>query len=546
MTPRPDQAADTPDPATLADPASVAEAPDSADDQATRRLALLDHAHVWHPFTPMAQWQQQPPLIIERGEGPYLFDTRGNRYIDGVSSLWCNVHGHRVPHVDRAVRQQLDRVAHTTLLGLASPPSIELAARLIELTRRKLPAAGNPLNKVFYSDAGATAVEVAFKMAVGYWHHRGRPEKHRFIGLAGAYHGDTVGSMSVGYSDLFHRAFSSMVFPVDWFPAPDACRPPADLPPPGPAVGRPCDQDVADRLWPSEDPGLNARLADHCLTQLEALLQRQADRTAAIVIEPIMQGAAGMVCQPPGFLRRVAELARRHDVLLIADEVAVGFGRTGAMLACEHELADQPTGPDILCLAKGLSAGYLPLAVTLTSDAIFDAFTGRPEERKTLYHGHTYTGNPLACAAALAGLDLFDQPTHGQPDLLQHIQASAQLMRSALQPLRDCPHVHDIRQRGTMVGIELVTDAGSPPGAGSEDGSGGHSGAGDTDAAEAFDFSQPVGQRLCHALRSRGVIVRPLGNVIVLMPICATPPDVLRRLVDEVVDMILAGPGAWG
>ena len=527
MTPRPESKASKP--VDRPDPPGQ---PTRREDP-TAQLAQLDHAHVWHPFTAMAQWQQQPPLIIERGEGPYLFDTQGQRYIDGVSSLWCNVHGHRVPHIDQAIREQLDRVAHTTLLGLASPPSIQLAARLVQRIQQNLPQAQNPLNKVFYSDAGATALEVAFKMAVGHWHHRGRPDKHRFIGLAGAYHGDTVGSMSVGYSDLFHRAFSSMVFPVDWFPAPDACRPPDDLPSAPPTrhtVGRACDQDLTDRLWPSEDPRLNARLADHCLDRLEQLLVKRADRTAALVIEPVVQGAAGMICQPPGFLRRVAELAHAHEVLLIADEVAVGFGRTGTLLACEHELRDQPHGPDILCLAKGLTAGYLPLAVTLTTDAVFDAFTGTPDQRRTLYHGHTYTGNPLACAAALAGLDLFDQPTHGQPDLLSYIQQSAQLIRRALHPLRDCPHVRDVRQRGMMVGIELGPHPRLHPEGSAQ--------------APPFDFSQPLGHRLCHRLRDQGILIRPLGNVVVLMPIPATPPDVLSQLVDTVVQAILAGPDA--
>ncbi|MEM7625803.1 MAG: adenosylmethionine--8-amino-7-oxononanoate transaminase [Planctomycetota bacterium] len=486
----------------------------------TARLAALDHAHVWHPFTPMRQWCAKPPLVIERGEGPYLFDTDGNRYIDGVSSLWCNVHGHAVPHIDAAVRDQLDKIAHTTLLGLASPPSIELAARLVTLTAEKLRPQAASLKKVFYSDAGATALEVAFKMAVGHWHHRGQSAKTRFIGLRGAYHGDTVGSMSVGYSDLFHRAFQSMVFPVDWFPAPDACRPPEDLP----RVGRPCDSDHA---WPSEDPALAAALSDYCLGHLQRTLESRADQTAAIVIEPVMQGAAGMICQPPGFVRRVAELAKRHDVLLIADEVAVGFGRTGAVFACEHE----GVCPDILCLAKGLTGGYLPLAVTMTTDAIYDAFTGEPDEKKTLYHGHTYTGNPLACAAALAGLDLFNTPTHGSSDLISHTRVAAELIREKLHPLRGCPHVRDIRQRGLMVGIELGENTTVP----SQAADGGTQ----PTKVEPFDFSKLQGHAICDGLRDHGVIIRPLGNVLVLMPIPATPADVLAELLNKVVAAVL-------
>lgn len=520
-------------------------------------LAQLDHAHVWHPFTPMRQWCEKPPLVIERGQGPWLFDTQGRRYLDGVSSLWCNVHGHRVPALDQAIRDQLDKIAHTTLLGLASPPSIELAARLVELVNRKVqgseighraetsdiyrePQTPDPrphLSKVFYTDAGATALEVAFKMAVGHWHHRGQPSKTRFIGLAGAYHGDTVGTMSVGYCDLFHRAFASMVFPVDWFPAPDALRPPEGFafvgrPSDTPATGArgsgtsvPVSVDPITPAWPSEDQALAEALADHCLGRLDKMLEARADQTAAIVIEPVMQGAAGMVCQPPGFVRRIAELARQHRVLLIADEVAVGFGRTGKMFACEHDRVC----PDILCLAKGLTAGYLPLAVTMTTDAVFDAFTGEPDEKKTLYHGHTYTGNPLACAVALASLDLFNQPPpeSSAPNLLDHITTSASLIRQHLTPLRTCPHVRDIRQRGIMVGIELgpnpnFTHSKKTPG-----------------TAEPFDFSKPQGHRLCDQLRDHGILIRPLGNVLVLMPIPATPFPEIEHLVHTVVETVM-------
>lgn len=459
-------------------------------DPASQRLAAMDHAHVWHPFTPMRQWRQGPPLIIERGQGPYLIDTQGNRYIDGVSSLWCNVHGHRVEAIDQAVRDQLDKIAHSTLLGLACPPSIELAAMLAQ-------RAPGRLNKVFYSDAGATALEVAFKMAVGYWHHRGQPQKNRFIGLSGAYHGDTTGAMSVGYSELFHKPFLSMVFPVAAFPAPDACRAAPSFP------------DRTPGTWPSEDPALMETLKARCLAELERLLQQQADQTAAVVIEPVMQGAAGMICQPPGFVRSVADLAKRHNVLLIADEVATGFGRTGKLFAVEHEGVE----PDILCLAKGISGGYLPLAATLATDEIEDAFTGEPHERKTLYHGHTYTGNALACAAGIASLKLIEST-----NLLAHVNQSAAIIREKLQLLRDCPHVLDVRQRGVMVGIELGRDR---------------------TTAQPFDFARRTGAQICAAMRAKGVILRPLGDVIVLMPIPAMPHDVLTRMLDIVVQTIL-------
>jgi len=488
-------------------------------------LAGLDHAHLWHPFTPMRQWCEQDPLIIAGGEGSYLIDTRGNRYIDGVSSLWCNVHGHRVPQIDAAIREQLDRIAHTTMLGLSSPPAIEFAAKLVERINRDCSATADPtgrLNKVFYSDAGATAVEVAFKMAVGYWYHQGQPEKNKFIGLAGAYHGDTTGTMSVGFSDLFHKPFVSMVFDVTSFPSPDAMRSPAvQASPRRDGAGFAC----TAAAYPSEDPATQQHLLSFCIQELERILQQQADHTAAIVIEPVMQGAAGMICQPPGFVAEIARLAKQYNVLLILDEVATGFGRTGSMFAFEQERNEGFIGPDILCLAKGITGGYLPLAATLTTDRIYDAFTGELHEKKTLFHGHTYTGNPLACAAAIASLDLFDQPTHGSEDLIAHTRRSADLIARKLDALRGHPHVIDIRQRGLMVGIELGTRR--------ADG-----------AAEPFDFSKRTGYAICDKLRQRGIIIRPLGDVLVLMPIPAMPHDLLSTLVDEVIAGILQHPFA--
>ncbi|MEM1355297.1 MAG: adenosylmethionine--8-amino-7-oxononanoate transaminase [Planctomycetota bacterium] len=486
-------------------------------------LAALDHAHLWHPFTPMRQWCEQDPLVITDGEGPYLIDADGERYIDGVSSLWCNVHGHRVPQIDAAVRDQLDRIAHTTMLGLTSPPAVEFAAKLVDRVNRGYPeeadAAGR-LNKVFYSDAGATAVEVAFKMAVGYWYHQGRPEKNKFIGLAGAYHGDTTGTMSVGYSDLFHKPFVSMVFEVSSFPAVDALRQTSVLTDQG-------HLHHGAHAWPSEHDAAQHSLLMNSLDALRRLLEKQDDQTAAICIEPVMQGAAGMICQPPGFVAAVARLARQYDVLLILDEVATGFGRTGSMFGFEQEaelshcwpedeIDFRFHGPDILCLAKGITGGYLPLAATLTTDVIYDAFTGELHEKKTLFHGHTYTGNPLACAAAIASLDLFDQPTQGSPDMIAHTRASAELIARKLDALRGHPHVIDIRQRGLMVGIELGTRR--PDG-----------------TAEPFDFSKRTGYAVCDKLRRRGIIIRPLGDVLVLMPIPAMGHDVLGTLLDQFI-----------
>ncbi len=474
----------------------------------TQTLTTLDHRHVWHPFTPMKQWRDQPPLVIDRAEGEFLIDTQGRRYIDGVSSLWCNVHGHRVEKIDQAVRDQLDKVAHTTLLGLASGPSIELAAMLAD-------RAPGGLNKVFYSDAGATAVEVAFKMAVGYWYHSGQPQKNRFIGFQGAYHGDTTGSMSVGFIDLFHRPFTSMVFPTHFAPAPDATAPPPDVEIPDQASGG-----TADTTWPSKNPRITEPLKRYCLAQLEALLQEHRHEIAAIVIEPIMQGAAGMICQPPGFLRGVADLAKRYDALLIADEVATGFGRTGEMFACEHEQVE----PDIMCLAKGITGGYLPLAVTLATDRIEQAFCGELADRRTLYHGHTYTGNALGCAAAIASLQLFDETS-----LLEHINASAAIITDRLNnALRGCPGVVDIRQRGIMVGIDLGQSQASD-----------HNHTPDAKADRLSDPNTPGTAALCLAMRDKGLIIRPLGDVIVLMPVPAMGHDTLHRMLDIVVEALL-------
>ncbi|MEZ6192425.1 MAG: adenosylmethionine--8-amino-7-oxononanoate transaminase [Phycisphaerales bacterium] len=501
----------------------------------TKRLANLDHSHVWHPFTPMRQWRAEPPLIIDRAEGFYLIDTEGNRYIDGVSSLWCNVHGHRVPEIDQAIRDQLDKTAHTTLLGLASPPSIEFAAMLCDRVNKELhsPTPDTPhptprLNKVFYSDAGATAVEVAFKMAIGYWHHTGHPEKNRFIGLAGAYHGDTTGSMSVGYSDLFHKPFISMVFNVTTFPAPHPSQTPPAQSPPAPAGGTAsvCETKPHNQPFPSEDHSLCAAAMSHSLTALDALLTKQAHQTAAVVIEPVMQGAAGMICQPPGFVKGVRELCDKHNVLLIADEVATGFGRTGKLLACAH---DQVT-PDILCLAKGITGGYLPLAATLTTDAIEDAFTGTPDQRRTLYHGHTYTGNPLACAAAIASLNLFEKN-----NTLEHANQSAKLITEKLNALRDHPNVIDIRQRGLMVGIELCASAEvgslkdevtpSPPQPSAL-------------TPQPFNFAARTGAKLCKQMLPQGLIIRPLGDTLVLMPAPAMDHESLGKMLDIVVGTI--------
>jgi adenosylmethionine-8-amino-7-oxononanoate aminotransferase len=440
-------------------------------ESSTDLLRRLDRAHLWHPFTPMKLWNDSDPLVITEARGMHLIDSDGNRYLDGVSSLWCNVHGHQVPEIDQAIRDQLGKVAHTTMLGLASEPAILLAERLMKV----VPAG---LSKVFYSDAGATATEVAFKLAAQYWHNIGRPEKNEFVGFTEAYHGDTVGAMSIGRIPAFHKAYFPMLFKVQFAPTPYVYRDPD-----------------------SDDP---QKVSQRCLSELEGILKTGAARIAAICIEPIVQGAGGMIVQPPGFLRAVRELASQYDVLLIADEVATGFGRTGKMFACEHE----GISPDLMCVAKGITGGYLPLAATFATQQIFDAFLGEPWEGKTFYHGHTYTGNPLACAAALASLDLFEKD-----NLVQSVARKAQTLSRMLDDLRPLPHVGDIRQKGFMVGIELVQDKRTK---------------------QPFDPKRRLGAEVCMNVRKRGVIVRPLGDVIVLMPPLAMGVDDLQKIVEAV------------
>jgi adenosylmethionine-8-amino-7-oxononanoate aminotransferase len=438
------------------------------------QLEQWDREHVWHPFTPMQAYAAEKPLIIAEARGCFLVDLDGREYLDGVSSLWCNVHGHRVPQLDDALRWQLDAVAHSTLLGLSNVPAIRLARRLVEL-------APPGLNHVFYSDNGATAVEVALKMAFQYWRQcpQPRPEKTRYLALTRAYHGDTLGDVSVGDIERFHGLFSPLLFPTVRAPAPYCYRCPLGL------ERSSCKMDCAD--------------------ELEELIGRHAETLAAVVIEPLVQGAAGMIVAPQGYLHRVREATRRHNVLLIADEVAVGFGRTGTMFACTQE----DVSPDFLCLAKGLTGGYLPLAATLTTDAVYNAFLGPPLAGRTFYHGHTYTGNPLGAAVALANLDLLQSPS-GLSSLPEKIER----MRGHLGRLRDFAIVGDIRQKGLLAGVELVKDR---------------------KTKEPFPAEQRMGARFCQLARERGVLLRPLGDVIVVMPPLAIDPPLLDHLGDVMV-----------
>jgi adenosylmethionine-8-amino-7-oxononanoate aminotransferase len=440
------------------------------------QLAAWDHAYLWHPFTQMQEWLAEEPLIIVAGEGNYLIDADGRRYLDGVSSLWCNVHGHRRRELDAALRAQLDRIAHSTLLGLASEPSIVLAQRLVEITP-------SSLTRVFYSDAGATAVEIALKMALQYWQLRGETQRTQYAALTEAYHGDTLGAVSVGYSETFHRFFKPLLFPCHKLNPPHVHR------------------------W---QRGMTADEALRtAIREAAALLDHKGHELAALIVEPLMQGAAGMWAQPPAYLQALRTLTRERGVLLICDEVATGFGRTGRMFAVEHAQTD----PDLMCVGKGISGGYLPLAATLASEEIFQTFLGAYEDFVAFFHGHTYTGNALACAVAVANCDIFERD-----GVLAHVTQRAHQLQELLErDVRPLPHVGDIRQWGLMVGIELVRDR---------------------ETRQPYAASERIGMRVIRQARQQGVILRPLGNVIVLMPPLSITADEMDRLCTVTRDAI--------
>ena len=438
----------------------------------TERLVSVDKQYIWHPFTQMKVWLESEPVVIESGDGFYLIDTEGKRYIDGVSSLWCNVHGHRVKKIDDAIRTQLDKIAHSTLLGLAQTQSIELAEKLIKIAPKNL-------QKVFYSDSGATAVEIALKIAYQYWRNQGI-KRDKFIALGQSYHGDTIGSVSVGGMELFHSIFKPMLFETFFASSP----------------------------FPYRFSGSAEDCKKNSLDKIEDLLKKHSGNIAAVIVEPLVQGAAGIIVHPAGFLKAVSELTKKYNVLLLADEVATGFGKTGKMFACENENVE----PDIMCAAKGITGGYLPLAATLTTQKIFDAFLAEPKDFKTFFHGHTYTGNALACAAAIANLELLEENK-----IIKSLPAKIDLIREYLNKMATLPYVGDIRQCGLMAGIEIVQDK---------------------TTKQSFAYEKLIGAKLCATMRPKGAMMRPLSDVIVLMPPVAIDIETLRKLLDIVYDTI--------
>jgi adenosylmethionine---8-amino-7-oxononanoate aminotransferase len=487
-------------------------------------LAKLDHLHLWHPFTQMRDWLKREPIVIVEGQGAVLRDARGREYLDANSSIWTNLHGHHHPRINAAIRRQLTHISHSSALGFANEPASLLGARLIQLAalptgsathRSRRTTLPNPaLRKVFFSDDGSTAMEVALKLAYEFSRRTGHAKKPRFLTLDGAYHGDTVGAVSLGHIDLFHRAYAGLLFKTDAVMAPYCYRCPFNRARPERADARDCRQ----CNW-------------ECLAQLERKFEsrkRAGENYAGFVFEPLMQGAAGLLPQPAGWLRRAAEIAHGHGALLIADEVMTAFGRTGfgiswegerprepkhftkpevarklplALFACHHEGVQ----PDFLAFAKGLTGGYLPMAATLTTQAVFDAFLGEYHEFKTFFHGHSFTANQLGSAAALASLDLLQSTAS-----VRARWRLEQTLREELRTLWQYPHIGDIRQVGLVVGIELVAD---------------------WRTRAPFPWKDRAGIRVCEAMAKRGVLTRPIGNVVVLMPPYCTTPDQARQMV---------------
>ncbi|HXX80826.1 MAG TPA: adenosylmethionine--8-amino-7-oxononanoate transaminase [Thermodesulfovibrionales bacterium] len=466
-----------------------------------RHLEEADKNYVWHPFTQMKEWLTEKPVIITEGRDCFLKDMYGNWYLDGVSSLWVNVHGHRKQEIDDAIRAQMNRISHSTMLGLSNVPAIRLAERLVKImpsgdspdsttsppeadsVRKSGTVPQSPLNKVFYSDNGSTAVEVALKMAFQFWIHKGVKGRNSFLSLKNGYHGDTLGAVSVGGIEIFHSTFGPLLFKTYKAPSPHCYR---------------CELDAS---YP--DCGFA------CLRKMEVMLREHSSEIAGVIMEPLVQAAGGMIVAPPGYLKGVRELCTRYRVLMIADEVATGFGRTGRMFACEHELVV----PDIFCLSKGITGGYLPLAATIANEEIYNTFLGEFKDLKTFFHGHSYTGNPLGCAAALACLDIFEREK-----TIEGIAPKIAMLESFLRDIAQLDHVGDARSKGLMAGVELVKDKSTK---------------------EAYAWEEKMGWRVCHYAREKGVFLRPLGNVVVIMPPLAINTENLEQLMKMIKEGIV-------
>jgi adenosylmethionine-8-amino-7-oxononanoate aminotransferase len=443
----------------------------------TEKLVESDKKYLWHPFTQMKDWVKEDPVIIERGKGIYLYDTEGNKYLDGNSSYWVNIHGHGNRKIDESVKKQINKISHSTFLGLSNVPAIELSERLIDIVPEGL-------KRVFYSDDGSTAVEAGVKMAFQYWQQKGKnfKSKKKFIAFYNAYHGDTIGAVSVGRIDLFHRMFKSLLFETIFAPPPYCYRCPLE------------------KKYPE------CSLA--CVNELERIVSENSNKVAALIIEPKVMMPGGIITAPDGFLKRVREICTKYNILMIADEVAVGFGRTGKMFACEHE----NVSPDILLLSKSLTGGYMPLAATVTTEEIYEGFLGEYSEFKTFFHGHTYTGNPLACSSAIANLDLFKKER-----TLDSLQDKILFLKDELIKFSNIEQVGDIRQCGFIVGIEIVMDK---------------------ETKEPYPLERKIGIKIAREARDRGLIIRPIGNIVILVPPLSSAKDEIHRMADILYESI--------
>lgn len=438
-------------------------------------LARWDKEHVWHPFTQMKEYVEGEILIIERGEGFYLIDVDGRKFIDGTSSIWANVFGYTKKELINAIINQAEKLPHSTLLGLANVPSILLAKKLTDLSPPGL-------KKVFFSDNGSTAVEIAIKMTYHYWQLKGERKRRYFVCFKNGYHGDTLGAVSVGGIDLFHKIYKPLLFKSYKAPSPYCYRCPLKL--------------------------TRSKCGMECVSIFEHIILEHREELCGVIIEPYVQGAGGVIVQPEGFISKVWKITKENNLIFIADEVATGFGRTGTFFACERE----KIRPDMICLSKALTGGYLPLAATITTEEIYNAFLGKYEEFKTFFHGHTYTGNPIACSLALANLELFERE-----NLLKAIQEKIKFAERELERFKDLSHVGDVRQGGLMIGIELVQNKKDK---------------------KPYPPESRIGQKVVLKAREKGLIIRPLGDVIVLMPPLAVDMEILKKIFDITFESI--------
>ena len=435
---------------------------------ASSDLARRDLDTVWHPCTQMKDHEWLPMIPIERGDGVWLYDADGHRYLDAISSWWVNLFGHANPRIAAAVTRQLGRLEHVMLAGFTHQPAIELAERLTAL-------APPGLTRCFYADNGSSAIEVALKMSFHYWRNAGRPDKRRFVTLSNSYHGETLGALAVGHVELYREIYSPLLMDVITVPSPDcyACEP--------------------GEHWESHSRRLFARM--------EETLERHADKTCAVIVEPLVQCAGNMRMYHPVYLSLLREACDRHGVHLIADEIAVGFGRTGTLFACEQA----GIAPDFLCLSKGITGGFLPLSVVLTGERVYDAFYDEYASLRAFLHSHSYTGNPLACSAALATLDIF-----AEDDVIDRNRTLAAHLGQRARELADLPHVAEVRQQGMIVAVEMARDG---------------------DRRQPFPWQERRGLRVYqHGLRHEALL-RPIGNVVYFMPPYVITPGQIDGLV---------------